>query len=200
MNSFVSSIIGFGIGASVGAGIMKYIYDKKFNAELENMVIEEVEAYKKDHPCACDGNCKKKETEDKVEDAEKPLNKNDIPKEVIESAAQMRKVIKESKTNYSKIVRKEGYDMKDKSNPFMVDSDVFFNPDVLPDYERIKAYYDTENGEVFLESGGEYLNDTDYSVGYINLEHFEKDHDDIIYIQNDSEKIIYEIIADDVVI
>lgn len=194
----ICGLIGTGVGS-----LVTYLYvSKRADARLEKEIAD-FKAYYVDEVVQIE-----KQTEDEPEiDSKAPSEpvETPIPDSVLDSAARMRAVIRESngskkdRTNYNDICGKEGYsDMSDvKAGPYIVDAEDFFNPmGNAADYEKIECYYDTENGEIYSEDGN-YEFDTDEAVGYSNLHGFEDDGLTTVFVQNDKMRTLFKIMSDD---
>lgn len=219
----IKFVVGVVIGAVAGAVVTYFSVQKKFDERLE-LEIDEfkrgyVELYPEtftetgseaDNKAQSIDNCGGGSDDKPVEGNEDVTNSNDIPQSVLDSAAQMRAVIRDSgnnsnKVRYNKIIEEGGYDMQDNKEskiengvklPYVIAADDYFNPmGSMADFERQRIWYDQNTGEVY-DDDGQYIFDTDEVVGRENLEGFDTGID-TIFVCNEGMKMLFEIANDD---
>lgn len=205
MNAKFFGVIGFLIGAVAGSIVTYFATQSKFDKRLETEIAEFKAGYVSDMDIR--ESSASSEKAKIAENESEQLSEDDIPQSVIDSAAQMRVVIRESgsengineRTQYNKQIAKEDYEVKtdDIRKPYVITADDYYNPiGKMADYERIRVYYDSENGEVYDEEGN-YYEDTDASVGYFNLTGISEGNQDTVFICNEAESRLYEVCNDD---
>ena len=204
MNAKVIGIIGFLIGAVAGSIATYFATQSKFDKQLEDEIAEFKAGYVSDMDTHESKASEKAEID---ENESESLSEDDIPQSVIDSSAHMRAVIREQsdnsgvneRTQYNKQVVKEGYEVKtdDIRKPYVITADDYYNPmGKMADYERVRVYYDSENGEIYDEDGN-YSEDTDEAVGYFNLTGISEGNQDTIFVCNEAESKLYEVCTDD---
>lgn len=205
MNAKIFGVIGFLIGAVAGSIATYFATQSKFDKRLETEIAEFKAGYVSDMDIR--ESAVSLEKTKNAENESEQLSEDDIPQSVIDSAAQMRVVIRESgsengineRIQYNKQVAKEDYEVKtdDIRKPYVITADDYYNPmGKMADYERIRVYYDSENGEVYDEEGN-YYEDTDASVGYFNLTGISEGNQDTVFVCNEAESRLYEVCNDD---
>lgn len=207
MNAKVFGVIGFLIGAVAGSIATYFATQSKFDKRLETEIAEFKAGYVSDMDIRESTASEKAEID---ENESESLSEDDIPQSVIDSAARMRVVTRENgsdngsegkneRTQYNKQVTKEDYEMKidDVRKPYVITADDYYNPmGKMADYERVRVYYDSENGEVYDEEGN-YYEDTDETVGYFNLTGISEGNQDTIFVCNEAQSRLYEVCNDD---
>lgn len=204
MNAKIFGVIGFLIGAVAGSIATYFATQSKFDKRLEAEIAEFKAGYVSDMDIR-ESKASEKAENDECETENAEIN--DIPQSVIDSSAHMRAVIREQsdnsgvneRTQYNKQIAKEDYEVKtdDIRKPYVITADDYYNPiGKMADYERIRVYYDSENGEVYDEEGN-YYEDTDASVGYFNLTGISEGNQDTVFVCNEAESRLYEVCNDD---
>lgn len=204
MDAKIVGIVSFLIGAVAGSIATYFAVQNKFDKRFE----QEIAEYKAGYVSEMDIS---KAGEDEIESVEKAESDDgdaciDIPQSVIDSSARMRVVIREQydsgvneRTAYNKQVAKEDYEVEnnDIRKPYVITADDYYNPmGKMAEYERVRVYYDTENGEVYDEDGN-YFEDTDAIVGYFNLTGISEGNQDAIFVCNEAESRLYQVCSDD---
>jgi len=207
MDAKFAGFIGFVLGTVVGGIVTFFAVQNKFDQRLEKEIAEFKAFYVDDSVITADKTCEN-ETEEDDEEFEFGID-GEIAPEAIDAARAMGVALTRDsgngtneKTDYSKTVTEEGYVMAedDVRKPYVITADDYFNPmGKMAEYERKRVYYDSENGEIYDEEGN-YLDDTDASVGYFNTTGISEGNQNTVFVCNDAERILYEVCNDDPVI
>lgn len=178
--NLIWAAVGLVIGAVLGA-VATY---KHAEHKYEMMLDEEVDNYRE--YCRKKYEAKTDEKSDPEADSkedEDSVNIDDIPQSVIDSAAAMRK------TAYNKITKK--YDTRperrDIKEPVVIDPDEYENNHAMLEEH---LFYDPGRCEAWKDAG-ETIDDVDATLGFSNLEEFEKRDVDILYIKNEDLNTIF---------
>lgn len=209
MDAKFAGFIGFILGTVVGGIATFFAVQNKFDQRLEKEIAEFKAFYVNDTDIR-----KTENSDEEVADAEEDenfiaqideiVNPSDIPQAAIDSAKAMRAVIRDGngtneRTNYTKTISEEGYLVAEDNakKPYVITADDYFNPmGKQAEYTRKRVYYDSENGEIYDEEGN-YLEDTDASVGYFNTTGISEGNQNTVFVCNEAEEILYEVCNDD---
>lgn len=207
MNARVAGFVGFILGTVVGGIATFFAVQQKFDQRLEKEIAEFKAFYVDDSAITAD-KTHENETEEADEEFEFGID-GEIAPEAIDAARAMGVALTRDsgngtneKTDYSKTVAEEGYVMAEDTGkkPYVITADDYFNPmGKMADYQRKRVYYDSENGEIYDEDGN-YLEDSDASVGYFNTTGISEGNQNTVFVCNESEEVLYEVCNDDPVI
>lgn len=204
MDAKFAGFIGFILGTVVGGIATFFAVQNKFDQRLEKEIAEFKAFYVDDSVITAD-----KEHEDETEEADEEFEfgiEGEIAPEAIDAARAMGVALTRDsgngtneRTDYTKTIVEGGYAMAEDTakKPYVITADDYFNPmGKQAEYTRKRVYYDSENGEIYDEEGN-YLEDTDASVGYFNTTGISEGNQNTVFVCNDAEGVLYEVCNDD---
>lgn len=205
MDAKFAGFIGFILGTVVGGIATFFAVQNKFDQRLEKEIAE-FKAFYVDDSFARSAENDADDDEEETDDEEEFIigDVTDIPQAAIDAAAAMGAVVRtgngtNERTDYAKTISEEGYLVAEDNakKPYVITADDYFNPmGKQAEYTRKRVYYDSENGEIYDEEGN-YLEDTDASVGYFNTTGISEGNQNTVFVCNEAEEILYEVCNDD---
>ena len=213
MDAKFVGFVGFILGTVVGGLCTFFAVQDKFDKRLEKEIAEFKAFYVDDISVKSTSdsdsenvdvsNDVSEDDENFVAQIDEVILPQDIPQAAIDAAAAMNAVVRDGgrneRTDYTKAVVEEGYMMAEETGkkPYVITADDYFNPmGKQAEYERKRVYYDSESGEIYDEDGN-YLEDTDSSIGYFNCTGISEGNQNTVFVCNEAEGMLYEVCNDD---